>query len=101
MNLENLLVRVGSFLFVVWWSSWRSTGKGLLVARLLRRKTDYRDSRHCGVEAEECGVPTSSLVCERIKEKVFSANPNLSDQKFITNNTGPADHSTGPESWEF
>ena len=57
MNLEHLLVRVGSFLFAAWWPSWRNTGKGLLLARWLKRKADYRDRSNCGVEARGVWSP--------------------------------------------
>ncbi len=45
MNVEHLLVRVGSLFFFACWPSWRSPRNGLLVARWLKRKTDYRDRR--------------------------------------------------------
>ena len=57
MNLEHLLARVGSFLFFAWWPSWRSTGKGLLVARWLKMKTDCCDRRGCGVEVRGVWSP--------------------------------------------
>ena len=39
MNLEHLLVRVGSFWYLAWRSSWRSIGKSLLRASWLKLKT--------------------------------------------------------------
>jgi hypothetical protein len=57
MNLEHLLVRVGSFLFVAWWPSWRSTGKGFLGGRWFNIHTDGRDRRGGGVEARGVGSP--------------------------------------------
>ena len=50
MNLEHLLVRVGSFLCVAWWPSWKSTEKGLLGVRWLKLKLDCRARRGSRVE---------------------------------------------------
>jgi hypothetical protein len=57
MNLEHLLTRVGSFVFVAWWPSCRSAWKGLLLARWLKLKTNFRDRRACGIEARGVSGP--------------------------------------------
>ena len=43
MNLEHLLIRHGSLVFVGWWSSCRSAWKGLLLTRWIKLKTKFRD----------------------------------------------------------
>jgi hypothetical protein len=57
MNLEHLLVRVGSFVCVAWGPSCRSAWNGLLLARWLKLKTNFRGRRGCGIEARGVSGP--------------------------------------------
>lgn len=50
MNLEHLLIRVGSFWYLAWCPSGRSTGKGLRGASWLKLKTDCPAHRGGRVE---------------------------------------------------
>ena len=51
MNLEHLLVRVGSCVCWAWWPSWKSTEKDLLEANWLKLKPDCRARSGSRVEA--------------------------------------------------
>jgi hypothetical protein len=57
MNLEHLLTRVGSFVFVAWWPSCRSAWKGLLLARWLKMATDFSGTSGDGLEARGARRP--------------------------------------------
>jgi transposase, IS5 family len=45
MNLEHLLVRVGSWWLLVWWPSWRSQWNSLWLVWVLKMTRDFRDGR--------------------------------------------------------
>ena len=50
MNVEHLLVRVGSCVCVAWWPSWKSPEKGLLGGSWLKLQLDCRARRGSRVE---------------------------------------------------
>ncbi len=56
MNLEHLLVRIGSFLIFSWWPSWMVPGKARLVVKKDTMHADVSDRSGCGLAAREARI---------------------------------------------